>query len=523
MELIKKNIHMNKLKCKSSVQLTLDDDFNVPDVKPDIDKIVKEQGDIKINEVKAMNGKTLVKGSLCFHILYISDDRNASIHNMTGDIPFDEVINMDDVNPEDNISVKWELEDLSTSLINSRKLSVKSIVCFNFCVEDIYDEETAVSVSGEDEAQFMNKNIDITQIAINKKDTYRIKDEISIPSNKPNMFEILYHEASLQNMDHRLLDNKINLKGEVSFFILYASEDEDHMIQYLDTELPFNAIIDCSGSSEDMIDDIDINILTKNLEIKPDSDGEERVIDVEVVLDLDIKAYEEEKLEILSDVYSTCKELIPTVRDAFYENLVVKNNSKARISDRIRIDNAQGRILQICHSSGNAKIDEMQYVPNGILVDGVLYVQMLYITDDDSKPLGALKGIIPFSQTVEAKEINENSVYNIKPSVEQLSVIMLDSEEVEVKASINLNTLVFDKIKEPIITDLMVEDIDLNMLQEMPSIVGYIVKPGDSLWNIAKKYYTTVDNIREVNELEHDMIKTGDKLLIIKKVDVVFS
>lgn len=522
MELIKKNIHMNKLKCKSSVQLTLDDDFNVPDVKPDIDKIVKEQGDIKINDMKSMNGKILIKGSLSFHMLYISQDRSGSVHNMTGEIPFDEIINMDDASPDDNISIKWELEDLSTSLINSRKISVKSIVCFDFCVEDIYDEETAVGISGEEEVQFQNKNIDITQIAINKKDTYRIKDEITIPSNKPNMFEILFHEASLQNMDRRILDNKISIKGEVAIFILYTGEDEDHPIQYLDTELPFSGIVDCSGCSEDMIEDIDINILTKDLEIKPDSDGEERIVDVEVVLNLDIKAYEEERLEILSDVYSTCRELIPTIRDAYYENLVIKNNSKARVTDRIRVDNTQGRILQICHSSGSAKIDEMQYVPNGILVDGVLYIQMLYITDDDNRPIGALKGVIPFSQTVEAKEINENSIYSIKPSIEQLSVIMIDSEEIEVKASLNLNTMVFDKIKEPIITDLTVEDIDLDMLQEMPSIVGYVVKPNDNLWNIAKRYYTTIDNIREINELDQEVVKPGDKLLIIKKVDVVF-
>ena len=41
MELIKKNIHMNKLKNKAVSQLTLDDDYNVPDSKPDIGKIIQ--------------------------------------------------------------------------------------------------------------------------------------------------------------------------------------------------------------------------------------------------------------------------------------------------------------------------------------------------------------------------------------------------------------------------------------------------------------------------------------------------
>ena len=84
MELIKKNIHMNKLKCKSTLQLTLDDDFNVPDIKPDIDRIITQQGEIKINEINAMNGKLLVKGELGFNVLYFSEEDAKPIHNISG-------------------------------------------------------------------------------------------------------------------------------------------------------------------------------------------------------------------------------------------------------------------------------------------------------------------------------------------------------------------------------------------------------------------------------------------------------
>ena len=57
MELIRKNIHMNREKCRSSLQLTLDNDLNVPDIKPDIERIVREQGDIKVLDVKVSNGR----------------------------------------------------------------------------------------------------------------------------------------------------------------------------------------------------------------------------------------------------------------------------------------------------------------------------------------------------------------------------------------------------------------------------------------------------------------------------------
>lgn len=513
---------MNKLKCRSSLQLTLDDDFNVPDVKPDIDRIVKEHGEIRINDVKAMNGKLLIKGLLAFNLIYISDDSHP-IHNITGEIPFDEVINMEDSCSDDDATVRWDLEDLSAGLINSRKLSIKSIVRLSVFVEDVYDEETAVGVEEEAvDVQSINKPINLTSIGINKKDVYRIKDEIHLPSNKCNIFDIIYSEVELRNTEYRLNEDRFTIKGEIPIFIMYIGDNEENSLEYFETELPFSGIVDCNGCNDDMIDDITCNIVSKDLQIKPDIDGEERIIDVEIVLNLNIKAYVEESIELLDDVYCTSKELIPVYTDAVFENLIIKNSSKSRLIDRIRVEANQPKILQICHASGDIKVDEVTMAQDGLEVDGIVEVSLLYITAEDRAPMNAIKGIIPFSQTIETKGIHNDCSYDIKPYIEQMSIMMLDSEEIEVKIAINLSTIVFDKIHEKIIHDITVENLNLEMLQAMPSIIGYIVKPNDNLWRIAKKYYTTVDRIREINDMEVDMIRPGDKLLILKQMDEVF-
>ncbi len=519
MELVKKNVHMNKLKCQSSLQLTLDDDFNVPDVKPDIYKVIKEQGAVKINDVKMSNGKLMVKGALYFNMLYLSDENVRPVHNISGEVPFDEMIHLEEACAGDEAVINWELEDLTIGIINSRKISVKAIVKLTVLVEELYDEATAVSIESDEDVQFVNKNITVTDIAVDKKDTCRIKDQIHLPSNKGNISEILYSEIELRNPEVRLLENKFNVKGEILVFILYASENEDNPVEYFETELPFSTAIDCNGCTEDMVDDIDFSIASKSLEVVPDADGEERIIDVEVVQEMGIKIYEEEELELLNDVYSPVKELVPVLKEAHYENLLVKNNSKVRVNDRVKITGNQPEILQICHAAGEIKVDDMEVVENGLDLSGVLEVQILYICADDNKPLSSVKGIIPFAQTIEAKGINPASIYHVKPTLEQLSVMMLDGEEIEVKAGIGLNAIVFDSITEPIITDIETYDLDYTKMQMMPSIVGYIVKNQDSLWNIAKKYYTTVDRIKELNGLEDNNLKIGDKLIIMKKVD----
>lgn len=201
MELLKRNIHTNRVKCSNMIQLTLDDDFNVPDSKPDVERIVKEQGSVAITEVVPMNGRFQVKGKLIFNLLYISEDRERPVHHITGEVPFEEVVNMDEVCGEEAIAVKWELEDMNASLINSRKLNVRAILVLHFRAESACEEETAVGIEGDAGLQARNKTIHITNAPIVKKDTLRVKDEVSLPLGKPNIEDLLYTNLELRNIE----------------------------------------------------------------------------------------------------------------------------------------------------------------------------------------------------------------------------------------------------------------------------------------------------------------------------------
>lgn len=521
MELVKKNVHMNKLKCKSTVQLTLDDDFNVPDVKPDIEQIIKDQATIVLQDVKPMNGKVVIKGALCFNVLYISDRSSRPIHNISGELPFEETVNMDETCAEDVIVSKWEIDDLTASLINSRKISVKSIVSFTLVAEDSYDEEAAISVSGDENCYSKYRNFDVTQLVMNNKDTMRIKDEIRVPNGKKNIYEILYDEMELREVETRVVENKINIRGMLLVFILYTGDEDEQVPQYFETEIPFNNSIENNGCKDGMVSNIDIKLAGKDMQIKADDDGEDRLISCEAVLELDMKVYDDQEMEVLNDCYSTAKEVTPVRKTAYFERLIAKNNSKVRVTDRVNVGAGQPRILQICNATGNVRMDDIIPVEDAVDVSGVLDVQILYISEDDQKPIGSAKGVIPFNQTIEVKGLNENCIFDVKPSIEQIGVIMLDGEEVEIKAAVNLDTIAFQKINEPIIVDMEQEEFDLDKLQCLPSMVGYIVKKGDTLWKIAKRFHTTVESIMKLNDLESDMIYPGDKLLVLKKVDAI--
>jgi LysM repeat protein len=54
-------------------------------------------------------------------------------------------------------------------------------------------------------------------------------------------------------------------------------------------------------------------------------------------------------------------------------------------------------------------------------------------------------------------------------------------------------------------------------MEKRPSIVGYTVKEEDDLWTLAKRYSTTMESIREMNEMANEPPKPGDRILIFKE------
>mgnify|MGYP002069275858 CR=1 FL=1 len=517
MELLQKMIHMDKLKAKTTIQLTFDDDFNVPDMKPDIMKIIREQGNIVLSEVRAMNGKVLLKGSLSFQFLYLCENDNRPIHNINGEIPFEEIIHLDDAGTEDQIKAKWNLEDFTVNLINSRKISAKAIVTFYITAEEMYDAEAVSDIETDEKICTKTRELTMTKQVLFKKDTLRIKEEFPLLAGKPNIGEVLYYNIETSNVSLRLLEDKLEVNGDVSLFVIYTGEDGKGL-SFMEGQKPFQGMIEANNAKETMIPDVEMVVLRQDVQMKPDVDGEERIFDMEAVLNLELRIYENEQIMLLEDAYATDRELIPIKGEACYENMLMKNNSRMRIQDRVQVPAGSGKVLELCNVSGSVKLDEQQIVEDGISVEGIAELQLLYLTDDDFTPVSAAKGMIPFQYTIEARGISEDSVFEVRPSLEQLSAVMANGEEAEIKVVVSLDAIVFDKVREPVITDFKEEMIPTQYYESLPGMIGYIVRNEDSLWTIAKKFHIRMDQLLEMNERGPEEVKEGEKILIVKQV-----
>ena len=112
MELTKNRITTTNLKAAKYMEFTVDEDFNVPDAKGDIDRFIASKGQITLDETEVLDGRVRISGNVSYAILYQTDADGSTFENHEGEIPFEEVINADGLVPGDKVSVQSSLEDL---------------------------------------------------------------------------------------------------------------------------------------------------------------------------------------------------------------------------------------------------------------------------------------------------------------------------------------------------------------------------------------------------------------------------
>ena len=136
-------------------------------------------------------------------------------------------MNLEGIASGDKMCLKWEIEDLSVHMIHSRKLNIKAIVTFYAVVDEMAGIQLPVEIS-EEGISVKRKKVRLMSLMVHKKDTMRIKDEVTLVSNKPNIEQLLWYTIDVRGMDLRPEDNVVKARGELSVFVLYSGEDEEN-------------------------------------------------------------------------------------------------------------------------------------------------------------------------------------------------------------------------------------------------------------------------------------------------------
>jgi LysM repeat protein len=518
MDFIRQDIHMCTRDCSRCSELTIDEDFNIPDSKGDVEKIIARQGKAVLDDIVCEDGRVKLSGTLHFQMLYLIEGQEAEFFG--GTVPFEDNVNMDCAcgKPE----VRCNLEDLSVEMINSRKLSVRALI--KDCVriygvndESVISEMVIPKTSNGENAgsvETLTDELLVTERPVYVQDAIHIKEELDIPQNKPNIDQILWWDVSLRNMDYRTVTGGIRITGSVEIFAIYKSAEDRLPMLCVYVARNISEELKTAGAGEDMISDIRCTLGRGSVSIRQDSDGEDRVIAIDFIANVTAGLYQEKKIKVLKDAYSTQANLKLETKKMDIENIIIHNRAKMSVAERRRVDGSgTDGIMQICHIYGDVQLGDYWH-DETLHISGNIKCCVLYVASGP-EPLSAMCAVIPFEYETEIAE-NDTADIQVIPSINALSANMVNGEEVDIRAEINLDIMAFSRVSAELVNGISVEPLDMEKKAAAPGIVGYVAGKGDTLWSIARRYYATTESIRRINALGDDDIKEGDRLLIMK-------
>ena len=485
--------------------LVVEDSIIIPDINPDVLSIIDTSSNLFVYKKELSNGKIRVDGGIKLDTIYTADDEKNSTRAIHNSLDFSKVIDIKEQNIENsNFSCTLSVKNIDSKIINGRKISIKASIEYELTIcSDV--EFEYISQIDDINVQKIGETFNISTIKnrgetiCNAKDTITLGDSVS---------DILSTSISVRNKEQKVSYNKILSKAECIIDFIYMNEE--NQIEKYQEQIPIMGFIDIPGVSDDELNMISYEM--RSINIKPDSiDNKSILIDIEFLVSCDV--YEKKSINIIQDLYSPEEEITINQQevDLFQNRDIVK--SLCNINERINISDVKSNNIYITNISKNNISQKI--LGDSIYYEGSISVDFIFESKITNR-IELRSQSIDFSHSVKL-DVNTDTEVNSDFEICDVEIQVNPNEEAEVKIEMYVIINKSNKMHTNLINNLKIEGIEQNRRQN--SLIIYYVKEGDTLWKIAKKFKTTIDEIVEVNGIENEnKLEIGEQLFIPRHV-----
>lgn len=502
-KLNKETMSLDNVVERNSQMFWVEQDVLVPDSKPDVMKIIGVEAVPYISNTEVVDGGIRATGEITYYIIYRSMEKDKT-RGITMTYPFAQNINISEAKKGMIARVTVNTRNILYSLPNERKISIKTELVYKYTIREKSGVDVIVDIENSEDIEAQKNQDTFYNVMDIKQEIIDLKEDVVVAEGLPKIGEILKVGAGICNTDYKVSYNKILVKGEVPVEILYLEKGEENNIYTYTTQIPFAGMVEFDNISENSKFDIKYSI--RNLEILL---GENNMLSVNGEITVDAIMYEEKEVTYINDFYSIKNNLQYDKKDV----VVIKNkeniNKQITVKDKIgTTDEKNGVVSYIIETEHlNTKV-----AGENLYVDGPLKINVTFLNKDtgiiDSKSYDLLVDTtIQLGREIQDKNVDV-SIDVINKSVSNIN----GNVEANVTLDMNIEVENIDKITT-------IGDVEESLIgeNEFSSMYMYIVKKGDTLWNIAKKYKTTVAKIANINNIiDENKIDIGQKILIIR-------
>ena len=120
--------------------------------------------------------------------------------------------------------------------------------------------------------------------------------------------------------------------------------------------------------------------------------------------------------------------------------------------------------------------------------------------------------MIDFEYEKEYNALPDNVICDVDPNLISIGFRISTKNSIEIKSEINLKATVSSIDNFKVIDDISADEE--NIRSKDASLTIYYADKGESIWDIARSYCTSVDAIKLENDLSEDVLQKRGMLLI---------
>lgn len=458
----------------------------VSDKLPDIGLLGNTSAHVLLRSKRVETGRCMMDGEVSTSIFY-TPDGGSGFHVLNMQLPWKAEFEEPEITNDSSVICDVYVERLETRMLNPRKILVKAklscsvMICaqLSVCVYDAIDDNAVI--------QARQSSTECSIIATVCEKTFAATDEYPLPPDISGG-EVISKNVQFRVEDVKTLANKLIVKGNVLSDVVIASENGT--AGRVSFNSPFSLIAETG--CEKVSDNVSICIMPTAMYYELTSTG--AVLSVEVHGVCQMTVYENLTVTCLTDAYSN---FYPCIYES--DNLNVYQNVK-RMMHR---ENVSGRIE--CHS----ELSCVRFLTSACNTESVgdkmqvsitvgAYVRYENGASDWIKKLISIPLVLKDGERLRYARLGD--LYGSCAGTDVEFRMTMEWESIEL-APISLRYL----------TEVTWNE-EQNLEQRSASFT--VVREGGQLWELARKYASTVELIRLYNGMEKDEDSADCMLLI---------
>lgn len=508
LKLTHESICINEIVFDGALEQSIELDYLLPDYCPSIFKVLKCKVIPKITSERIANGELVIDGVAYIKIIYVGED-SYQIHSITQKQVFSKTTDLKENYADAIITASIKCDYVNCRVVNQHRLDIRGAVSIKATVSVTKNLDILSNASGMG-VQVNNQRVTALDKKLYACKEFSINEELELSYGKPAIGEMLDNTANAVLTEYKIIANKVIIKGDILLHTLYAADENDPSPEIMDHSIPISQIIDISGISEDYKCIVTFDVTNIDISLKQNGDNECKCFDAEFAVRVCCEANKNTEAQLIDDIYSTRYNLQSNAAKIKVEQLVGVVNENCICKNSVPIP--KGELNCVYDITCEFANDTCRFENGFINLSGNLCIAILAL-DAENMPI-LIEKIAPCDVKIDAKCDENDIMLSPHITIASASYSMAANDEIEVRAELKICTNLNKCCIYNVLNAVTVDESNKKEHSNNAAIRLYYAQNGEKIWDIAKKFNTSVDLIHLENNLDSEVMNSKSMLLI---------